>query len=235
MNIIITGASSGIGYQTTLQLAKELSKTGEHTLVILARRVNDLLDLKRIIEKEYKNITVIAEVFDIGKHDFTAIIKKHNLNNIDALLNNAATLIKKPFQEFTSEEIFETFNINVFGLMKITQATISILKKGSHILNISSMAGFQGTQKFSGLSIYSASKGAVSIFTESLAEELKENQISVNGLALGSIQTAMLSKAYPNLNTAIKAEKISKYISDFLLEGHHFTNGKVLPLSLSIP
>jgi short-subunit dehydrogenase len=235
MNIIITGASSGIGYETTIQIAKKLSNTGTHTLVILARRLQNLIELKNYIEKEHTNISVIAETFDIGKDDFSKIIKKHKLNRIDALLNNAAILIKKPFEEFTHQEIFEIFNINVFGLIKLTQSSINILNKGSHILNISSMAGFQGSQKISGLSIYSASKGAITILTESLAEELKEKEISVNGLALGSVQTEMLEKAYSNLITGLNPEKISNFISDFLLNGHRFTNGKVLPISITIP
>ena len=71
------------------------------------------------------------------------------------------------------------------------------MKSESHIVNISSMGGISGTLKFPGLSAYSSSKGAVSILTELLAEEYKETGPYFNSLALGSVQTEMLQKAFP--------------------------------------
>ncbi len=110
-----------------------------------------------------------------------------------------------------------------------------VCKAGSHIVNISSMGGVQGSSKFPGLAAYSASKGAVSILTECMAEELKEEGVKVNALALGAVQTDMLAKAFPDYEAPLSAAEMAQYIGRFLIEGHLFYNGKVLPVSLNTP
>jgi NAD(P)-dependent dehydrogenase (short-subunit alcohol dehydrogenase family) len=109
------------------------------------------------------------------------------------------------------------------------------MQSPSHIVNIGSMGGFQGSAKFAGLSAYSASKAALHNFTECLAEELKERKISVNCLALGSAQTEMLEKAFPGYESPVMAFEMGKYIADFALTGHKFFNGKVLPVAVTTP
>ena len=74
-----------------------------------------------------------------------------------------------------------------------------------HIVNIGSMAGFQGSSKFNGLAWYSASKSAFACLTESLSEEFKGKNISVNCLALGSVQTEMLAEAFPGYNAPVQS------------------------------
>ena len=77
--------------------------------------------------------------------------------------------------------------MNVFGPVRLIQSVLPKLKasKSSHVVNISSMGGFQGSAKFAGLSAYSSSKSALACFSECLAEELKDENIKVNCLALG--------------------------------------------------
>lgn len=79
------------------------------------------------------------------------------------------------------------------------------MKKGSHIINISSMGGFEGSVKYRGLSYYSASKAALSCLSECLAAELLEEGIAVNCLALGSVQTEMFEEAFPGLRAPVRA------------------------------
>ena len=110
-----------------------------------------------------------------------------------------------------------------------------VFNEESHIVNISSIGGVQGSSKFSGLSLYSASKGAISILTECLAEELKESKISVNALALGAVQTEMLAEAFPGYKAPLSATEMAKYIYDFALTGNKYYNGKILPVSISTP
>jgi short-subunit dehydrogenase len=105
----------------------------------------------------------------------------------------------------------------------------------SHIVNIGSMGGFQGSLKFSGLSWYSASKAAISNLTECLSEELKGSNISVNCLALGAVQTEMLSKAFPGYKAPVSAKKIGHFIADFALNKPYIFNGQVIPVTLSNP
>jgi NAD(P)-dependent dehydrogenase (short-subunit alcohol dehydrogenase family) len=97
------------------------------------------------------------------------------------------------------------------------------------------MAGVQGGKKFPGLSIYSASKAAIHVLTECLAEEYREEGISFNALALGSVQTEMLAEAFPGLKAPLKPSEMAKYIYEFALSGHRYYNGQILPVTVSTP
>ena len=109
------------------------------------------------------------------------------------------------------------------------------MQSGSHIVNIGSMGGFQGSVKFPGLAAYSASKAAFHTLTECLAFELADQGIKVNCLALGSAQTEMLEKAFPGYESPVMAFEMGKYIADFARSGHKFFNGKILPVAVSTP
>jgi len=155
--------------------------------------------------------------------------------SVDVLINNAGKLINKPFAE-TSQSDFElVYKVNVFGLANLTRTLLSKMDINSHVVNISSMGGINGTSKFPGLAAYSSSKGAVSILTELLAEEFKETGPFVNALALGAVQTEMLSEAFPGLNVPMDSITMAAYIAEFALSGHQFYNGKVLPVSNTTP
>jgi NAD(P)-dependent dehydrogenase (short-subunit alcohol dehydrogenase family) len=103
------------------------------------------------------------------------------------------------------------------------------------MVNISSMGGLQGSAKFPGLAFYSASKAALAVLTECLAEEFKGENIFVNCLALGAVQTEMLNEAFPGYKAPVSAGEMAKWIADFSLTGHKYFNGKILPVSLSTP
>jgi NAD(P)-dependent dehydrogenase (short-subunit alcohol dehydrogenase family) len=109
------------------------------------------------------------------------------------------------------------------------------MQKGSHIVNISSMGGYQGTSKYPGLSYYSASKAALAILSECLAVEFRELGIKVNCLALGSVQTEMFSEAFPGHRASVSAEDMGEFIAEFALTGHKVFNGKILPVAISNP
>ena len=105
----------------------------------------------------------------------------------------------------------------------------------AHIVNISSMGGFQGSMKFPGLSAYAASKAALANLTEVLAAEFEEKNIAVNCLAIGAVETDMLFKTFPEYKAPLKAIEMAEYIADFSLNGHKYYNGKILPVALSTP
>ena len=156
-------------------------------------------------------------------------------DTIDALINNAGKLLNKPFVDTQQSDFEAVFRVNVFGLANITRTLLKKLQPGGHVVNISSMGGIGGTSKFPGLAAYSSSKGAVSILTELLAEELKETGPAVNALALGAVQTEMLSEAFPGLEVPMTAANMADYIAKFALDGQLFYNGKVLPVSNTTP
>ena len=150
-------------------------------------------------------------------------------------INNAGMLINKPFAETTYADFEAVYRVNVFGAAQLIRHLLPLLTTDSHILNISSMGGVNGTAKFPGLAAYSSSKGALGILTELLAEEFKDNGPRCNALALGAVQTEMLAEAFPDYKAPVSAAQMATYIADFSLNGHHLYNGKVLPISQSTP
>ena len=222
-NIIITGSGKGIGKETSIQAAK----SGINVIAI-SRNTESLKNIKNIVPL---NIDITKKE---SLNELVNLLKTKKIR-IDGLINNAGCLIKKPFAN-TDIEIFKrVYEVNVFGLAEITRLIIPFINNYGHVVNISSMGGIQGSLKFSGLSAYSSSKGAVSILTEMLAEEYKETGPSFNCLAIGAVQTEMLENAFPGYKAKISAKKFANYLLDFLLNGSKFYNGKVLQVSLSTP
>lgn len=234
MNIVITGASSGVGFEAALDLIiKE-----EHSIVALARSEDKLAKLFEIAKGLNPNCNLYPACFDISHDDYENDLipfVQDKLGRVDILINNAGQLVNKPFMELTQIDFAEMLQSNFLGHIKITQALIPLMTSGSHIVNIGSMGGFQGSLKFPGLSAYSASKAALHALTECLAAELKDREIKVNCLALGSAQTEMLEKAFPGFESPVAAFEMGAYIAHFAVNGHKFYNGKVLPVAMDTP
>ena len=231
MNIIITGASRGIGYATALELAAN----PKHQVYVLSRNTAALNALAEAGEEEfgYRNIHPIT--FDLKK--VGNIVEQLALSKVDILIHNAGTLLNKPFEETTHQDWHTVFEVNVFGVARLTQVLLPLLKASpsAHVINVSSMGGVQGSSKFPGLSAYSASKAALATLTECLAEEYKETSIRFNCLALGAVQTEMLAEAFPGYEAPLTSEEMGEYFAYFSLNGHKFYNGKVLPVAVSTP
>jgi len=234
MNIIITGASSGVGFEAVL----ELTLTNQHQVIALARSEDKLTRLLEIAKGLNPECTLYPVAFDIVHDDYADLkqfIAARFNGKIDVLINNAGMLINKPFAQLDETDFVEMLQSNYLGHVRIIQAMLPLMASGGHIVNIGSMGGYQGSAKFAGLSAYSASKAALHVLTECLAQELAEQNIKVNCLALGSAQTEMLEKAFPGYESPVMAFEMGKYIADFALTGHKFFNGKILPVALSTP
>ena len=237
MNIVITGASKGIGYQ----LAKKFANDENNTVIAIARNESLLKELKNdCIRQDLRNKLKILP-FDIEdpqrvKNELKNEILKH-INSVDILINNAGYLVNKPFEELSIEEMEKSFHINTISHAILIQDLIPLLKesKQAHVINISSMAGFQGSYKFPGLSIYSSSKAAIASLTECLAAEYKNENIKFNSLALGAVNTEMLAAAFPGLKAPLNADEMATFIYDFALTGHKYFNGRILPVNLTTP
>ena len=221
--IVVTGASKGIG----LEIVRFLVAQG-HTVYALSRDIKALGSSKKL------------HPIAIDLTDEESLIKlaeqlSSNQISIDALINNAGSLINQSFSTTTKNDFEAIYRVNVFGLASITRLLLPLISSKGHVVNISSMGGIGGSAKFPGLSAYSSSKGAVNILTELLAEEYKETGPFFNGLALGAVQTEMLAKAFPGFQAPLSAEEIAPYIAQFALTGQQFYNGKILPISSSTP
>jgi 3-oxoacyl-[acyl-carrier protein] reductase len=154
---------------------------------------------------------------------------------IKGLVNNAGLLLNRPADQITLEEMHQMWSVNVLGALSLTQGLLPFMVPGSHVLNIGSMGGFQGSRKYPGLSGYSASKAALANLTECWAEEWADRGIRVNCLALGAVQTDMLSSAFPTYIAPLSSIEMGEYIAHFLLEGHRFYHGQILPVALHNP
>ncbi|PJJ80115.1 SDR family NAD(P)-dependent oxidoreductase [Mucilaginibacter auburnensis] len=234
MNIIVTGASSGVGFEAVI----ELQATGKHKVIALARTQQKLEKLAEISLGLNPEAVIYPIVFDIVHDDYADLqqfISTHFDGKVDVLINNAGALINKPFVDLSESDVVEMLQSNYLGHVRIIQSLHRFMPSGSHIVNIGSMGGFQGSAKFPGLAAYSASKAALHTLTECLAQEFAEKGIAVNCLALGSAQTEMLEKAFPGYQSPVMAFEMGKYIADFALTGHKFFNGKILPVALTTP
>jgi len=221
MNIVISGAGKGIG--------KELAH-------ILSQQGHQVFGFSRTIDTP-KSDNFQPFQFDLSEKDYTPLISAISdvFDKVDILVNNAGLLVNKPFMELSEEDIDRTFDVNLKAPARLIKAIVPIMNNGSHIVNITSMGGFQGSVKFPGLSVYSASKGALSILTETLALELGEQNIKVNALAPGAAQTEMLAQAFPDYKAPLTAAEMAEFVAWFAVNGHRFFNGKVLPVSVSTP
>lgn len=234
MNIIITGASSGVGFEAVI----ELILSGSHKVIALARSQDKLERLLEIAHGLNPDCQLFALKFDIVHDDYEGLqqfIASQFDNRVDVLINNAGVLINKPFTELLETDFVEMLQSNFIGHVRAIQALLPLMPSGAHILNIGSMGGFQGSAKFAGLSAYSASKAALHTLTECLAQELIEQGIKVNCLALGSAQTEMLEQAFPGYESPVMAFEMGKYIADFALTGSKFFNGKIIPVAATTP
>jgi len=234
MNVVITGASSGVGFESVL----ELTAIGTHKVVALARSEDKLSKLQEIALALNPDCFLYSAKFDIVHDDYeTGLIPfiRERMGSVDVLINNAGSLINKPFMEISQLDFAEMLQNNLLGHVKMIQNIVPLMSQGSHIVNIGSMGGFQGSEKFPGLAAYSASKAALHILTECLSMELAYREISVNCLALGSAQTEMLEKAFPDYQSPVMAVEMGKYIADFALNGHKFFNGKIIPVAHNKP
>ncbi len=236
MNIIVTGASRGIGYE----LVKLLSKDSKRNVIAVSRSADKLDQLKKECLSFNPYANVIPIVCDLNnKNAMEGLISgiAKQFKSVNILINNAGAIVNKPFADISIADLEYVYNVNVFSVIRLIQGLLPIMDTAqkSHIVNISSMGGFQGSSKFSGLSAYSSGKAAVACLTECLAEEFKENNIAFNCLALGAVQTEMLNEAFPGYKAPLNAEKMAVFIADFSLNAHQYMNGKIIPVSLSTP
>ena len=232
MNVVVTGASSGIGYE----IVKELVRAKVSTIYTISRNRNQLDALKEEC-KSIGNTEVIVlpiDLCEINTMDLNSVI---NNETIDIIINNAGYLVNKPFENISLQQLEQVYQTNVFGPFLLIQQLLSNLKKSkiAHIVNIGSMGGVQGASKFPGLSAYSSSKAAIASLSECLAEELKKDNIKVNCLALGAVNTEMLSSAFPGYTAQMQPKDMAKYIVRFAMKDYQFINGKIIPISFSTP
>lgn len=190
--VIVTGASSGIGYATAL----ELSKTGAK-VAAGARRVEKLETLKNEVQK-YGGEILVKKVDVTKKEDCDSFINlvTKTWNHIDVLINNAGIMPLSFFKNLKVSEWEQMIDVNLKGVLYCTAAVIPymITKKSGHIVNISSVAG---RIVFPAGSIYCATKHAVTAFSDGLRQELSQRY----NIKVTCIEPGVVSTELPNTIT----------------------------------
>src|SRR6185369_609 len=177
---LITGGDSGIGRAVAALFARE----GADVAILYLCEHDDANFTKDIVEQEGRRALTIAG--DIGDKQFCAKAVKQTvreLGRLDILVNNAGEQHPdEDIRDITEEQLKRTFQTNIFGMFYMTQAAIDHLGEGSAIINCTSVTMYRGSPK---LLDYSATKGAITAFTRSLAKNLAGKKIRVNGVAPG--------------------------------------------------
>jgi NAD(P)-dependent dehydrogenase (short-subunit alcohol dehydrogenase family) len=189
---IITGGDSGIGRAVAIAYAKE----GADVAVLYLNEKKDAMETKKLVEQEGRRCITISG--DIGDEAFCrdAVARTvRELGRLDILVNNAAEQHpQESIEDITSEQLERTFRTNIFSFFYMTKAALKHLKKGSAIVNTTSITAYKGSPQ---LLDYSSTKGAIVAFTRSLSQALVEKGIRVNGVAPGPIWTPLIPSTFP--------------------------------------
>jgi 3-oxoacyl-[acyl-carrier protein] reductase len=224
MNIVITGCSKGIGFE----LAKLLSLN--HKVYGISRDEKQLKKLKSAVEIPENICYYVGDVAKINQQDLNQWIPD---SGVDVLVNNAGYLVNKSFKDITHSDFLKTMDVNLWGVINMSKLLLDKLTTNSgQIVNIGSIGGVNYSSKYSGLSLYSSSKGALTTLSECLAEEL---EVKVNVLALGAVQTEMLSKAFPGYEADVKPIEMAEFIIDFINKGSKIMNGQIIKVTKTNP
>jgi NAD(P)-dependent dehydrogenase (short-subunit alcohol dehydrogenase family) len=183
---LITGADSGIGRAVAAQFPRE----GADVAVVYLCEHDDATKTRDIVEKEGRKAIAIAG--DIGDKAFCEAAVRQTvdqLGRLDILVNNAGEQHPdKDIRDISEEQLRRTFQTNIFGMFFLTQAAMDHLKEGAAIINCTSETMYAGSKD---LLDYSATKGAITAFTRSLAKNLVKKGIRVNAVAPGPIWTPL--------------------------------------------
>jgi 3-oxoacyl-[acyl-carrier protein] reductase len=180
----VTGGSRGIG----AAIAKRLAADGAAVAITYTKGLDAAASVVKAIEKAGgKAIAIQADATDAAAVKRAVEKTVATFGGIDVLVNNAGTAIPKPFEETTIDEIDHMLDLNVRGIFVATQAALKHMKNGGRIIMIGSCVGERVMTP--GLVAYSATKGAVKIFTQGLSREVGARGITVNNVQPGPIDT----------------------------------------------
>lgn len=195
---LVTGGDSGIGKAVAILFAKE----GADVVIAYLKEHKDARDTKKIIEEQYRR-TCLLIPGDISKEKYCRVVIKKTMKQfkrIDILVNNAALHYEnKKLESLSTRELLRTFETNIFSFFWLTKAALPAMKKGSCIINTSSVTAYRGS---AGLLDYSATKGAIVSFTRSLSSNLIKKGIRVNGVAPGPVWTPLIPSSFNSRKTS---------------------------------
>jgi 3-oxoacyl-[acyl-carrier protein] reductase len=181
---LVTGGSRGIG----AAIAKRLAADGANVAITYTKNGDAAQSVVKEIERSgRKAIAIQADAADAAAVKAAVEETVATFGRLDVLVNNAGTAIPRTFEEATLEEMNRVLDINVRGVFVATQAALKHMKDGGRVIMIGSALGERVLVP--GLVPYSATKGAVKIFTQGLSREVGSRGITVNNVQPGPIDT----------------------------------------------
>ena len=183
---LITGGSRGIG----AAIAKRLAADGANVAITYTKGAEAAASVVKEIERAGgKAIAIQADAADAGAVEAAVEKTAATFGQLDVLVNNAGTAIPKTFEETSLEELDRLIDVNARGTFVATQAALKHMKSGGRIIMIGSSVGERVLVP--GLVPYSATKGAVKMFTQGLSREVGSRSITVNNVQPGPIDTEL--------------------------------------------
>lgn len=196
---LITGGDSGIGRAVAVAMARE----GAQIAIVYLNEHKDAEETLRLVEAEGRSAIKIAG--DVGRETFCRLAVSRTVKAfgaLDILVNNAAEQHEvESLIELPEKQLVKTFRTNVYSCFFMSKHALRHMKKGSSIINTTSITAYRGHRT---LLDYSATKGAIVTFTRSLSEVLVEDGIRVNGVAPGPIWTPLIPASF-------KPTKVAKF------------------------
>ena len=191
---VISGGDSGIGQAVAVHFARE----GADIVIIYKENDKDAKETLKLVEKEGQNCLLMKG--DISKKTFRNKCLerlKKEWKDIDILVNNAGIQFpKNDIENIPDDQISETFNVNIISMISFTRDILKLMKKGGRIICTTSVTAYRGSNH---LIDYSATKGAIATFIRSLAVNLADQKILVNGVAPGPIWTPLVKETFEDI------------------------------------
>ena len=207
---LITGGGRGIGAAT----AEALARKGAHVIVASRTEAELIATVARLRAAGLSASWQVLDVADDVAVDAAFDRIAAEFGRLDMLVNNAAILLSGAFAEMTMADWDRLMAVNLRGAVLCARRAFRLMQeRGGSIVNVSSLGGVPGTEKFPGYAAYTVSKFALTGLTEALAAEGKACNIRVNGVAPGAVDTDMLRKAAPHLRTRTTPADVAKVIA----------------------
>jgi NAD(P)-dependent dehydrogenase (short-subunit alcohol dehydrogenase family) len=225
---IITGAGRGIGRATALRFARKGAR-----VVLFSRTPAPLEDVAAEITGE--GYPVLSFAGDVAREeDVQALFQQvmQTYQRVDILINCAGTVSVRPFVDMDVATWDRVLEVNLRGTFLCCREAFRIMaaQRSGVIVNLSSLSGVKGVEKFPGLSAYNVSKAGVASLTEILAVEGKPYNIRVCAVSPGAVDTEMLRQAAPHLKAGMTPDDLAEILLFLADDSGRMLNGTILEI-----